>query len=114
MNFQIFLKTGALFGVTALAEICGCYLPYLYLKKNMSAWLMVSSIASLLLFAWLLTLHPVGTAGRTYAAYGGVYVTVAIVWMALVEHQRPDLADLMGALLIVGGSAVIVLSPHRG
>ena len=71
------VQTLALFGVTAIAEILGCYLPYLWLRKNGSAWLLVPAAASLALFAWLLTLHPEAS-GRTYAAYGGVYVSVAL------------------------------------
>lgn len=72
------LKTFALFAVTAVAEIVGCYLPYLWLKEGRSAWLPMPAAASLALFGWLLTLHPIA-AGRVYAAYGGVYIAVAIV-----------------------------------
>ena len=74
------LKTFALFIATALAEIVGCYLPWLWLKQGGSAWLLLPGAASLALFAWLLSLHPTA-AGRVYAAYGGVYVGVAIVWL---------------------------------
>src|SRR5690606_1550993 len=69
-----------LFALTALAEIIGCYLPYLWLKQGYSAWLLVPAAASLALFAWLLTLHPTA-AGRVYAAYGGVYVSMALLWL---------------------------------
>ena len=67
------MKTLLLFLVTALAEIVGCYLPYLWLRKGGSAWLLLPAAASLALFAWLLTLHPTAS-GRVYAAYGGVYL----------------------------------------
>ncbi|MCU0920282.1 MAG: YnfA family protein [Burkholderiaceae bacterium] len=70
------LKTLLLFVATAVAEIVGCYLPYLWLKQDRSAWLLLPAAGSLALFAWLLTLHPTA-AGRVYAAYGGVYVGVA-------------------------------------
>src|SRR5690606_33184979 len=82
-------RAGGLFVATALAEIVGCYLPYLWLRKGGSAWLLVPAGIALSLFAWLLTLHPTG-AGRTYAAYGGVYVAAAVLWMWLVEGGRPD------------------------
>ena len=78
------LKTLALFAVTAVAEIAGCYLPYLWLKQGKSIWLLVPAALSLALFAWLLTLHPTA-AGRVYAAYGGVYVGVAMLWLWLVD-----------------------------
>jgi small multidrug resistance family-3 protein len=69
------LRQTALFIVTALAEIVGCYLPWLVLKQGKTAWLLVPAAISLALFSWLLTLHP-SAAGRTYAAYGGIYIAV--------------------------------------
>ena len=74
---MLILKTFALFVITAVAEIVGCYLPYLWLRKNGSPWLLIPALLSLALFAWLLTLHPTA-AGRVYAAYGGVYICVEI------------------------------------
>ena len=62
------MGTLGLFVLTALAEILGCYLPYLWLKRGASAWLLISAAFSLALFAWLLTLHP-AAAGRIHAAY---------------------------------------------
>ena len=67
---------------------------------------------SLSLFAWLLALHPFA-AGRTYAAYGGVYVSVAVLWLWLIERQRPDRWDLLGVAMALGGMVVIVAA-HRG
>ena len=66
-------KTTLLFVATALAEIIGCYLPYLWLRQGKSLLLLIPAAVSLALFAWLLTLHP-AAAGRIYAAYGGIYV----------------------------------------
>jgi drug/metabolite transporter superfamily protein YnfA len=74
----LILKTLGLYVVTALAEIIGCYLPYLWLKRSGSPWLLIPGMASLALFVWLLTLHPAAL-GRVYAAYGGVYVAVALI-----------------------------------
>ena len=82
------MTTFLLFVLTAITEIVGCYLPYLWLRKGGSAWLLLPAAASLALFAWLLTLHPTA-AGRVYAAYGGVYVTVAIAWLWWVEAVKP-------------------------
>jgi small multidrug resistance family-3 protein len=101
------LKTFALFVVTALAEIVGCYLPWLWLKQGGSVWLLLPAAASLALFAWLLTLHPTA-AGRIYAAYGGVYIGVAIVWLMLVDQVRPTLTDWVGVGLCFAGMAVIM------
>lgn len=102
------IKTFGLFVVTAIAEIVGCYLPYLWLKRGASAWLLLPAAASLALFAWLLSLHP-GAAGRVYAAYGGVYVGVAILWLWLVEAIRPTAWDLVGVAICLIGMAVIML-----
>src|SRR5690606_6498286 len=94
-DFRMFeLKTVALFIVTALAEIAGCYLPYLWLKQDKSIWLLVPGALGLALFAWLLSLHP-AAAGRVYAAYGGVYVCVAIFWLWLIDGIRPTTWDLV-------------------
>lgn len=105
-------RTFLLFAATAAAEIGGCYLPYLWLRKDKSAWLLLPAAACLALFAWLLSLHPNG-AGRTYAAYGGVYVAASLVWLWRVEGLRPDRWDLIGGSLCLLGTAVIVLGPRE-
>ena len=102
------LKITILFIITALAEIVGCYLPYLWLRREGSAWLLVPAAASLGIFAWLLSLHPTA-AGRVYAAYGGVYISVALVWLWKVDGIRPNTWDLLGVCLCLAGMAVIML-----
>lgn len=105
------LRIAGLFAVTALAEIVGCYLPWLVLKQGRSVWLLVPAAASLALFAWLLTLHP-SAAGRTYAAYGGMYIAVALVWLWLVDGVTLTRWDLAGASIALIGMAVIALQPE--
>lgn len=105
------MKTLALFVATALAEIIGCYLPWLWLKEQRSAWLLLPAAISLALFAWLLTLHP-SAAGRVYAAYGGVYITVAIIWLWLVDGIRPTPWDIAGALIALTGMGLIMFQPR--
>ncbi len=105
------LKTVGLFLLTACAEIVGCYLPYLWLRQQQSAWLLIPGAASLAAFAWLLTLHPTA-AGRTYAAYGGVYVVTAILWLWVVERRRPDHWDLLGGGLTLVGMGIIAFAPR--
>lgn len=106
-----FLATIGLFAATAVAEIIGCYLPYLWLKRGASMWLLVPAAISLAAFVWLLTLHPVA-AGRTYAAYGGVYVAVALLWLWLVDGVRPDRWDIAGSAVAIIGMAIIMLAPR--
>jgi small multidrug resistance family-3 protein len=105
------MKTVALYLLTALAEILGCYLPYLWLRQNGSAWLLIPAAASLAAFAWLLTLHP-DASGRVYAAYGGIYIAVAIVWLWLVDGVRPSVWDMTGVTIALAGMAVIVFQPR--
>ncbi|MFM9885424.1 MAG: YnfA family protein [Burkholderiales bacterium] len=105
------LKTVGLFVLTAIAEIVGCYLPYRWLVKGDSAWLLIPAAASLALFVWLLTLHPTAT-GRVYAAYGGVYVSVALVWLWAVDGVRPSHWDIAGVLVCLAGMAIIMFAPR--
>ena len=105
------LKTLLLFVLTALAEIAGCYLPYLWLRHDKSAWLLLPAALCLALFVWLLTLHP-AAAGRVYAAYGGVYVAVAIGWLWAVDGMRPTPWDITGSLVALAGMAIIMFAPR--
>lgn len=101
------MSTALLFLATALAEIVGCYLPYLWLRQGGPVWLLAPAAVSLALFAWLLSLHPTA-AGRVYAAYGGVYVVVSILWLWGVDRVRPTPWDIAGALIVLIGVSVIV------
>lgn len=105
-----FLKVFGLFVLTAVAEIVGCYLPYLWLRQGHSTWLLVPAAFSLATFAWLLTLHP-HAAGRVYAAYGGVYISVALVWLWTVDSVRPTLTDFVGVGVCLLGMAIIMFGP---
>ena len=106
-------KTLLLFVVTALAEIIGCWLPWLWLRRDGSAWLLLPAAAALALFAWLLTLHPAAS-GRIYAAYGGVYVSVALAWLWAVDGIGPTRWDLAGVALCLAGMAVIMYGARQG
>ena len=99
-----------LFVVTAVAEIAGCYLVYLWTRDARSPLLLVAAAVSLGLFAWLLSVHP--NAGRAYAAYGGVYVAAAVMWGWLVEKNPPDRWDLIGAAVCLLGMAIITFGPR--
>lgn len=105
------LKLSALFAVTAIAEIVGCYLPWLVLRQAKTGWLLLPAAVSLALFAWLLTLHP-AAAGRTYAAYGGMYIAVALLWLRFVDGVALTRWDVAGAGIALFGMAVIALQPH--
>ena len=105
------LKTTGLFAITAVAEILGCYLPWLVLKQGRPPWLLLPAAVSLAFFAWLLTLHPFA-AGRTYAAYGGVYIAVALGWLWAVDGVAPTRWDAIGAGVALVGMAIIAMQPQ--
>lgn len=104
------LRLAILFAITALAEIVGCYLPWLVLKQGKSLLLLLPAAISLGIFAWLLTLHPTA-AGRTYAAYGGMYIAVALLWLRFVDGISLTRWDLSGAAVALLGMTIIALQP---
>jgi small multidrug resistance family-3 protein len=105
------MKTLLLYIATAVAEIVGCYLPWLWLKHQGSAWLLLPAAVSLALFAWLLTLHEAAS-GRVYAAYGGVYIGVAILWLWTVDGIRPSPWDIAGVAVALAGMSIIAFQPR--
>ncbi|HEX5081966.1 MAG TPA: YnfA family protein [Blastocatellia bacterium] len=109
---MVLLRAAFLFILTACAEILGCYLPYLWLQENRSMWLLLPAAVSLAAFAWLLSLHP-GAAARTYAAYGGVYINVALAWLWIVENHRPSRWEIIGATVSLIGMGIIILGARE-
>jgi small multidrug resistance family-3 protein len=102
------LATAGLFVLTAVMELVGCYLPWLWLKGKAGAWVLLPAAAALVAFVWLLTLHPTAS-GRVYAAYGGVYVATAVLWLWVVDGLRPTAWDLAGSAVALLGMAIIVV-----
>lgn len=113
MDIQVtkVLTTFCLFLLTALAEILGCYFPYLILNQGRSHWLWVPTALSLAVFVWLLTLHPTAS-GRIYAAYGGVYVLSALLWLRFVDQVSLSRWDLVGGMVVLIGATIIILQPQ--
>lgn len=96
----------------ALAEIAGCFAFWAWLRLGKSVWWIVPGIASLILFAYLLTLVESSAAGRAYAAYGGVYIVASLGWLWAIEGVRPDRWDMAGAALCLIGAVVIIAGPR--
>lgn len=96
----------------ALAEIAGCFAFWAWLRLDKPIWWIVPGMASLALFAWALTLIDADHAGRAYAAYGGVYIATALVWLWIAEGARPDRWDLIGAAVCLCGAAIILFGPR--
>ncbi|MGJ3648086.1 YnfA family protein [Sphingomonas sp. GlSt437] len=96
----------------ALAEIAGCFAFWAWLHLGKSSWWLLPGMVSLALFAWLLTLVDSAAAGRTYAAYGGVYICASLVWLWAIEGVRPDRWDVTGAAVCLIGAGIILLGPR--
>ena len=96
----------------ALAEIAGCFSFWAWLRLGRTAWWLVPGMASLALFATLLTLVPSDAAGRAYAAYGGVYIAASILWLWIAEGTRPDRWDIAGGAVCLAGAALILFGPR--
>lgn len=106
------LKTIPIYALAAITEIAGCFAFWAWLRLGKSALWIAPGIASLALFAWLLTLIDASLAGRAYAAYGGVYIAAALIWLWIVEGQAPDRWDVAGAAISLLGAAVIIFGPR--
>jgi small multidrug resistance family-3 protein len=96
----------------ALAEIAGCFSFWAWLRLGKSVWWLVPGMAALALFAYLLTLVESDAAGRAYAAYGGIYIVAAVLWLWIIEGARPDRWDTLGAAVCLVGAAVILFGPR--
>ena len=105
------LFTVVLFAITAIAEIVGCYLGYQWLVEKKPLWYLIPLVISLAIFVWLLPLHPTAT-GRVYAAYGGIYVAVALMWLHLVDKVTLMAWDIAGGSVVLLGVCIIIFQPY--
>lgn len=106
------MLTGAAYVGAALAEIAGCFAFWAWARLDKPLWWLLPGLASLALFAWLLTLVESSVAGRAFAAYGGVYIAASLAWLWAVEGARPDRWDLIGAAVCLAGAGIILLGPR--
>ncbi len=106
------MRSVAYYLAAAVAEIGGCFAFWAWLRLGRSALWALPGTAALILFAFLLTRIDAVFAGRAYAAYGGVYIAASLVWLWAVEGARPDRWDVAGALICLGGAAIILFGPR--
>lgn len=106
------MRTALAFVGAAIAEIGGCFAFWAWLRLGKSMWWLAPGVASLLLFAYLLTLVESEAAGRAYATYGGIYIVASVLWLWLAEGFRPDRWDVTGAAICLVGAAVIIAGPR--
>jgi len=96
----------------ALAEIAGCFAFWAWLRLDKPIWWIGPGMASLALFAYLLTLADSAAAGRAYAAYGGIYIAASLFLLWAVEGVRPDRWDLIGVSICLLGAGIIIAGPR--
>ncbi|WP_105433053.1 MULTISPECIES: YnfA family protein [Neorhizobium] len=106
------MKTYTLYFLAALAEIAGCFAFWAWLRLGKPVWWLVPGMASLVAFAWLLALVSSEAAGRTYAAYGAIYILASILWLWAVEARVPDRWDILGVMVCLIGGAIILFGPR--
>lgn len=106
------MSTSLHFALAAFFEIAGCFAFWSVTRLGQPRLWLGAGIASLCLFAWLLTRVEVEAAGRAYAVYGGVYIAASLLWLWGIEGHRPDRWDLAGAAVCLAGAAIILWGPR--
>ena len=105
------LRSLSYFVAAGLCEIGGGYLIWIWLRNGKSGWLAVAGAAILVLYGVIPTFQPADF-GRVYAAYGGVFVALSILWGWRVEGIVPDRYDLIGGSIALVGVGVIMYAPR--
>lgn len=106
------MNSFAIYIVTAVAEIGGCFAFWAWLRLGKSVYWVFPGLISLVVFAFLLTRIEADFAGRSYAAYGGVYISASLLWLWIIEGQYPDKWDILGGIICLVGTAVILFGPR--
>jgi small multidrug resistance family-3 protein len=96
----------------AIAEIAGCFAFWAWLRLDKPIWWIVPGMIALAVFAMVLTRVEAPFAGRAFAAYGGVYIVASLLWLWAIEGQSPDRWDVAGAMVCLGGAALILWGPR--
>lgn len=106
------MRSAALYVTAALAEIAGCFSVWAVMRLSAPGWWLLPGFACLAAFAYLLTLVDMDMAGRAFAAYGGIYIAMSLLWLQAVEGFAPDRWDIISAALSLAGAAVIIFGPR--
>jgi small multidrug resistance family-3 protein len=100
------------YSIAALGEIGGCFSFWAWLRMHKSPLWTIPGVAALIVFALALTRIDASYAGRAYAAYGGIYIVAALIWLWAAENTRPDRWDLAGATVCLLGAGIILFGPR--
>jgi small multidrug resistance family-3 protein len=110
-NFIYIVTTFGLFAVAAVAEIGGGYLVWQWLRERKK--ITYGLIGGIILFVYgiIPTLQP-SNFGRVYAAYGGIFVVMAIIWGLIIDKKRPDRFEIIGGIVVLVGASMIFYAPR--
>ena len=111
-NLIFIVSTFGLFIVAAIAEIGGGYLVWLWLRERKKV--IIGLVGGIILFVYgiIPTLQP-SNFGRVYAAYGGIFVVMAIIWGLVVDKKRPDRFEIIGGFIVLLGAIIIFYTPRQ-
>ena len=108
VNYIAILRSLLLFVLAGLAEIGGGYLVWQWLREGRVLWIGIAGGAVLFLYGVIPTLQTEPAFGRVYAAYGGIFVVLAILWGMVFDRWRPDRFDILGATVALAGVSIIM------
>jgi small multidrug resistance family-3 protein len=111
VNHMVIAKSMLFFLAAGLCEISGGYLVWLWLREGKSIWYAVVGAAVLVLYGVIPTFQPANF-GRVYAAYGGVFVALSLLWGWRVDKIIPDRFDILGGLVALIGVFIIMYAPR--
>jgi len=107
------LMTPFIYISAAFLEIAGCFAFWIWLRQDKSIFWLIPGFFCLSMFALLLTRSELAFAGRSYAAYGGIYIFLSLCWLWILEGVRPDRWDIIGGCLCLIGTIVIFYGPRE-
>ena len=105
------IVTLGLFFVAALMEICGGYLVWQWIREKKGIIMGLMGGIILFLYGTIPTLQP-SHFGRTYAAYGGIFIISSIIWGMIVDKKKPDRFEIIGSLVAICGAIIIFYTPR--
>lgn len=112
MHLEI-IKSIFYFILAGLFEIGGGYLVWLWIRDGKSFWYGLAGAISLIIYGVVPTLQPPNSNfGRVYAAYGGIFIVLSILWGWKIDNIVPDRFDLIGGFIALIGVLIIMYSPR--
>ncbi len=105
-------KSIGLFIIAGLCEVIGGYMVWRAIKDQHLLFLVIPGGVLLAAYAAIATFQPAAF-GRTYAAYGGVFIIMSLLWAWVAEKTKPDIYDAIGTLIVLAGSSIIFYTPRN-